>query len=154
MEKKENKDPNKDDRGRFCKGNKAGRPFQPGNKAGKGRQPLPVNTIKALPKDARDKVYEVLWTAIAMTNVKEAQAYIEDQAKELPECGFALQVCLRALLGKNGFLALMDICDRLFGKPAMAHKVDMDATVQGVTVNVSNPETAQVLQEIMDKGRQ
>lgn len=143
----------RDSKGRFIKGNKEGRQFQPGNKCG-GRTPLPVNAIKALPKDAREKVYGVLWTAISMNNVKEAQSYIEDQAKELPECGFVLQVCLRALLGKNGFLALMDICDRLFGKPPQSHEVDMSATVQGVTVNVSNPETAQVLQDIMEKSKQ
>ena len=140
----------RDSKGRFIKGNKEGRQFQPGNRGG-GRTPLPVNAIKALPKDAREKVYAVLWTAISLNNVKEAQSYIEDQAKELPECGFVLQVCLRALLSKNGFLALMDICDRLFGKPPQSHEVDMSATVQGVTVNVSNPETAQVLQDIMEK---
>ena len=144
---------NRDSKGRFAKGNKVGNRFQPGEVNSPGRPALPANAIKALPKDAREKVYAVLWTAISLANVKEAQAYIENQAKELPECGFALQVCLRALLGKNGFLALMDICDRLFGKPPQAHKVDMDATVQGVTVNVTSPETAQVLQDIMDKDK-
>lgn len=141
----------RDNRGRFVPGNKEGAKFQKGNP---GRPPGVSYAIKSLPKDAREKVCDVLWTAISLSNVKEAQTYIEDQAKELPECGFVLQVCLRALLGKNGFLALMDICDRLFGKPHMAHKVDMDATVQGVTVNVSNPETAQVLRDIMEKGEQ
>lgn len=113
----------RDSKGRFIKGNKEGRQFQPGNTCG-GRTPLPVNAIKALPKDAREKVYGVLWTAISMNNVKEAQSYIEDQAKELPECGFVLQVCLRALLGKNGFTALMDICDRLFGKPKQLTEIE------------------------------
>lgn len=147
-------DDNRDSKGRFTKGNKLGNRFQPGVVNGPGRPMLPCNAIKGLPKDAQEKVYGVLWTAIAMTNVKEAQAYIEDQAKELPECGFVLQVCIRALLGKNGFLALMDICDRLFGKPPQAHKVDMDAKMQGVTVNVGNDETKKILQDIMDKDRQ
>jgi hypothetical protein len=35
-----------------------------------------------------------------------------------------LQVCLRALLGKNGFTALMDICDRLFGKPKQLTEIE------------------------------
>lgn len=147
-------DDNRDSKGRFTKGNKLGNRFQPGVVNGPGRPMLPCNAIKGLPKDAQEKVYNVLWSAIAMTNVKEAQAYIEDQAKELPECGFVLQVCIRALLGKNGFLALMDICDRLFGKPPQAHKVDMDAKMQGVTVNVSNDETKKILQDIIDKDRQ
>ena len=142
-------DDNRDSKGRFTKGNKLGNRFQPGVVNGPGRPMLPCNAIKGLPK-----VYNVLWSAIAMTNVKEAQAYIEDQAKELPECGMVLQICIRALLGKNGFLALMDICDRLFGKPPQAHKVDMDAKMQGVTVNVGNDETKKILQDIMDKDRQ
>lgn len=33
-------------------------------------------------------------------------------------------------------------------------EVDMDANVQGVTVNVTNPETKQILQEILDKDKQ
>ena len=144
---------NRDSKGRFAKGNKLGRRFEDGNKESPGRTPLPSNVIKKLPKDARDQVYSVLWTAISLKNVKEAQSYIEDQAKALPECGVALQVCLRALLSKNGFLALMDICDRLFGKPPQAHKVALDADIKGVTVNVTNPETAQVLQDIMNKGK-
>ena len=146
-------DDNRDSKGRFTKGNKLGNRFQPGVVNGPGRPMLPCNAIKGLPKDAQEKVYNVLWSAIAMTNVKEAQAYIEDQAKELPECGMVLQICIRALLSKTGFLALMDICDHLFGKPPMAHKVDMAATVQGVTVNVTSPETAKVLQDIMDKDK-
>ena len=147
-------DDNRDSKGRFTKGNKLGNRFQPGVVNGPGRPMLPCNAIKGLPKDAQEKVYNVLWSAIAMTNVKEAQAYIEDQAKALPECGMVLQICIRALLGKNGFLALMDICDRLFGKPPQAHKVDMDAKMQGVTVNVSNDETKKILQDIIDKDRQ
>lgn len=147
-------DDNRDSKGRFTKGNKLGNRFQPGVVNGPGRPMLPCNAIKGLPKDAQEKVYNVLWSAIAMTNVKEAQAYIEDQAKELPECGMVLQICIRALLGKNGFLALMDICDRLFGKPPQAHKVDIDAKMQGVTVNVSNDETKKILQDIIDKDRQ
>ena len=34
------------------------------------------------------------------------------------------------------------------------HEVDMSAEVKGVTVNVTNQETAQVLKDIMDKDKQ
>lgn len=34
------------------------------------------------------------------------------------------------------------------------HEVDMNAEVKGVTVNVTNPETAQVLQDILNKDKQ
>lgn len=147
-------DNNRDSKGRFVRGHSIGHRFQPGNSSSPGRPPRPSTVLKNLPKDARDQVYNVLWTAISLNNIEEAKSYIEDQAKELPACGMVLQVCLRALLSKNGFLALMDICDRLFGKPYQAHKVDMDANVQGVTVNVTNPETKQILQEILDKDKQ
>lgn len=33
-------------------------------------------------------------------------------------------------------------------------QIDMSAEVKGVTINVTNPETAQVLQDIMDKDNQ
>jgi hypothetical protein len=32
-------------------------------------------------------------------------------------------------------------------------EIDMNADVKGVTVNVTNPETAEVLQDILDKGK-
>ena len=32
-------------------------------------------------------------------------------------------------------------------------EIDMNAEVKGVTVNVTNPETAEVLQDILDKGK-
>ena len=32
-------------------------------------------------------------------------------------------------------------------------EIDMNAVVKGVTVNVTNPETAEVLQDILDKGK-
>lgn len=111
---------------------KKGRPIQEQANANHGRTPLMRNVIKSIPKDAQEKVYNVLWTALTMANVKEAQQYVEQQAAELPECGMVLQVCIRALLGKQGFLALMDICDRLFGKPRQT--VEM-----GGSMNITPP---------------
>jgi hypothetical protein len=96
---------------------KKGKTIQEQPNANHGRYPLMQNAIKTIPQDAQEKVYSVLWTALTMSNVKEAQKYIEEQAAELPECGMILQICLRALLSKSGFITLMDICDRLFGKP-------------------------------------
>jgi hypothetical protein len=43
-----------------------------------------------------------------------------------------------------------NIISRLLGL-ADKQEVDMSAEVKGVTVNVTSPETAQVLQDIMDK---
>lgn len=106
---------------------KKGKPIQEQPNSKQGRTPRPSSIIKAMPKDAQEKVYSVLWTALTMSNVKEAQQYVEEQAKELPECGMVLQVCIRSLLGKQGFVTLMDICDRLFGKPRQT--VEMDGSM-------------------------
>lgn len=119
--------------------------------ANHGRYPTIANSIKAIPDDAKEKVYAVLWTAISMPNVKEASKYISKEADNLPECGFVLQVALRELQGKNGFRALMDILDRLFGKPKTNAEVTLDGKVQGITVTVDNPETEQKLQRLLDK---
>lgn len=103
---------------------KKGRPIQEQPNSRQGRTPRPSNVIKTIPRDAQEKVYHVLWTALTMPNVKEAQKYVEQQAAELPECGLILQICLRSLLSKSGFDALMDICDRLFGKPRQTVEMD------------------------------
>lgn len=103
---------------------KKGRPIREQANCNNGRTPLAKNIIKTIPKDAQEKVYSVLWTALTMSNVKEAQQYVEEQAKELPECGMVLQVCIRSLLSKQGFMTLMDICDRLFGKPRQTTEID------------------------------
>lgn len=116
-----------------------------------GRYPTIANSIKAIPEDAQKKVYAVLWTAISMPNVKEASKYISKEADNLPECGFVLQIALRELQGKNGFKALMDILDRLFGKPKSSADVSLNGSVQGIIVKVDNSETAEQLQNILNK---
>lgn len=80
----------------------------------KGRPRKLSSVIKDMPKDAQEKIYAVLWTAISMHDAKEAMTYIDGQIADMPECGFVLQVAIKALLGKNGMIALNDILDRLF----------------------------------------
>lgn len=89
-----------------------------------GRPPLVCNVIKNLPDDAKEKVYNALWTAIAQKDVKSASAYLQKTAEEMPECGFVLQLAVKTLVGNKGWWALMDICDRLFGKPRQITEVE------------------------------
>lgn len=119
--------------------------------ARRGRPPAMAKVIKTIPEDAQKKVYSILWSAISMTSVKEASKYISKEADNLPECGFVLQIALRALQGKNGFSALMDILDRLFGKPKTIAEVGVDGNVSlgNITVTVSNEETAKKLDKIL-----
>lgn len=89
-----------------------------------GRGPLLCNALKKIPEDAREKVHEALWTAISQTDVKSASAYLQKTAEELPECGFVLQLAVKTLAGQKGWFALMDICDRLFGKPRQIAEIE------------------------------
>lgn len=116
----------RDERGRYVKGHNAkGNRFvagQSGNPA--GRPPLLCNVLKNLPADAREKVHNALWTAISQRDVKEAQAYLQKAADDMPECGFVLQLAVKTLVGSKGWFALMDICDRLFGKPRQIAEIE------------------------------
>jgi len=59
--------------------------------------------------------------------VKEAKAYLESDAvqDELPEYGFLLQLALKSLISKTGWLTAVDIMDRLFGKPRQEIQADL-----------------------------
>lgn len=115
----------RDSKGRFVKGNKEGNRYkegQSGNPA--GRPPLLCNVLKNLPPDAQEQAMSVLWTAISQKDVRTAKEFLEKSAAELPECGFALQIAVKALMGNRGWFALMDIYDRLFGKPRQTTEID------------------------------
>ena len=115
----------RDSKGRFTKGNKEGHRFKKGEVPNPtGRPPLMCNALKNLPQAARDKVHDALWTAISQPDVKSAQAYLQKAAEELPECGFVLQLAVKTLMGNKGWFALMDICDRLFGKPRQIAEIE------------------------------
>lgn len=115
----------RDDKGRFVKGNKEGNRFaegQSGNPA--GRPPLLCNVLKNLPPDAQEQAMSVLWTAISQKDVRSAKEFLEKCADDLPECGFALQIAVKALMGNKGWDALMDIYDRLWGRPRQTTEID------------------------------
>jgi hypothetical protein len=115
----------RNEKGQFIKGNKEGHRFKKGEVTNpKGRTPLLCNMLKNVPQDAREKVHDALWTAISQPDVKSAQAYLQKAAEELPECGFVLQLAVKTLMGNKGWFALMDICDRLFGKPRQIAEIE------------------------------
>lgn len=100
-------------------------PFEKGNKYrfGKDRQPTkrggPVklsSQIAAIPKDAQQRMYSILYKATTFNSREEAISFLKDE-KDKGEYGFILELAINALGGRNGWQVLMDIMDRLFGKP-------------------------------------
>lgn len=104
-----------------------------------GRPPKIANLIKKIPKDMQVKVYETLAYALTLPDETEAKKYLEYQQGELGKYGFVLQIAIKQLLKDGwGFSAMMDIFDRIYGKPKMS--ADINASGEGVTIIVKSQE--------------
>ena len=103
-----------------------------------GRPPSLANQIKAIPKDAQVKVYEVLHHAISLPNVKAAREYLESDAVQegLGDYGFLLQIAVKSLVSKAGWLTVCDILDRLFGTPHRSITADLSLDLDEAPVIV------------------
>lgn len=98
-----------------------------------------VNAIKKLPKDMQEKVYGVLAFALTLPDETSAKKYLESKHGELGQYGFVLQIAIKQLLKEGwGWPALMDIMDRLYGKPKMS--ANINATGDGLTIVVKSQE--------------
>jgi hypothetical protein len=111
-------------------------PFEKGNKYrfGKDRQPTkrggPVklsSQIATIPADAQKRMYAILHKATTFNSKDEAIKYFKEE-KDKGEYGFILELAINALYGKNGWQVLMDIMDRLFGKPRQINENYNDNT--------------------------
>ena len=103
-----------------------------------GRPPKLKNAIKKLPKDMQEKVMGVLAFAITLPDTNSAKKYLEYQSGELGEFGFVLQVAIKQLTKEGwGFNAMMDIMDRLYGKPRISAEVQHSG---GITLNIQTDE--------------
>ena len=106
--------------GKFEVGNKIGHRFTSTDQPKKnGRKPK----LKSIPVDAQDKVYAALYHVLTISDVKEAKAYMEKLAEDLPECGYLIQVYAKGLMGKNAIVYASDIMDRLFGKARQVNEI-------------------------------
>ena len=103
-----------------------------------GKPPYLANQIKAIPKDAQVKVYEVLHHAISLPNVKAAREYLESDAVQdgLGDYGFLLQIAVKSLVSKSGWLTVCDILDRLFGTPHRSITADLSLDLDEAPVIV------------------
>ena len=82
-----------------------------------GRPKLLCNVIKEIPPDARERIYATLHFALKQPNRKAVLEFLKEKEDDLGEYGFVLQRAAAELTGKYGWTAMMDILDRLFGKP-------------------------------------
>lgn len=124
------------------------RPCKPGETHNpNGRPKKLVNVLKKIPKDMQEKVYDVLAFALTLPDETSAKKYLESQQGELGQYGFVLQIAIKQLLKEGwGWSALMDIMDRLYGKPKMS--ADITATGDGLTIVVKNQEEKDKLERM------
>lgn len=115
------------------------KPCKPGETHNpKGRPPKLKNAIKKLPRDMQEKVMGVLAFALTLPDTNSAKKYLEYQSGELGEFGFVLQVAIKQLTREGwGFNAMMDIMDRLYGKPRISAEVQHSG---GITLNIQTDE--------------
>ena len=112
-----------------------------------GRPKKMVNAIKGLPKDMQEKVYGVLAFALTLPDIKTAKLYLEQESGELGKYGFVLQIAIKQLTKEGwGFGAMMDIMDRLYGKPRISAEV---AHTGGISLHIT---TDQETKEIIEGG--
>ena len=112
-----------------------------------GRPKKLVNAIKTLPKDMQEKVYGVLAFALTLPDERTAKAYLDHQSGELGKYGFVLQIAIRQLCKDGwGWGAMMDILDRLYGKPRISAEV---AHTGGIILNI---QTDQETKEMIEGG--
>ena len=109
-----------------------------------GRPPRLSRVLKSIPPDAQERIYAVLFTALTFKNVKEATSYIQEQAATDMKYGFVLQIAVKTLAGKNGWQALMDIMDRIFGRPRQAAEIIHSGGI-ALTIN-TDQETKELIE--------
>ena len=104
----------------------------------KGRPPLLAAQIESIPKDAQVKVYEVLHHAISLPNVRAAKEYLESNEVQegLGQYGFMLQIAVKSLMSKTGWMTVCDILDRLFGTPHRSITADLSLDLDEAPVIV------------------
>lgn len=110
-----------------------------------GRPKKLVNAIKGLPKDMQEKVYSVLAFALTLPDETTAKTYLQQQSGKLGKYGFVLQIAIRQLCKEGwGFNAMMDIMDRLYGKPRISAEV---AHTGGISLNITtDAETKEMIE--------
>lgn len=123
------------------------RHFKKGNKASPGRPKLLANVIAEMPADAKERIYATLHYAIKQPNHKALEKFLSEKQEELGEYGFVLERASKELLGKYGWSAMMDIFDRLFGRPNMSIQSDLSLQMTDPPIIVFSKEKSEGTEE-------
>ena len=103
-----------------------------------GRPKKLVTALKSLPSDMQERVYGVLAFALTLPDIESAKEYLECKKGALGKYGIVLQVAIKQLNKDGwGFAAMMDIMDRLYGKPRISAEVQHSG---GITLNITTDE--------------
>lgn len=106
-----------------------------------------VTVLKGLPEDIQEKVYGILAYSLTLPDETAAKVFLECKQGELGQYGFVMQIAIKQLTKEGwGWNALMDIMDRLFGKPKT--NVALDARGEGTVIIVNSLEEKEKLDNI------
>lgn len=110
-----------------------------------GRPKKLKNAIKSLPPDMQEKVFGALAFALTLKDEEEAKQYLEKKQGELGEYGIVLQITLKQLIKDGwGFGAMMDVMDRLYGKPRQSAEITHSG---GISLHIStDSETKDIIE--------
>lgn len=98
-----------------------------------------INVIKKLPPNMQEEVFGILGYVLTLPDEAAAKKFLEYKEGELGQYGFVLQVAVKQLLKEGwGFGAMMDIMERLYGKPRQTAEVTHKA--DGLTIVVNNDD--------------
>lgn len=118
------------------------KPMKKGEKARNpnGRPKKLVNALKELPIDMQEKVYGVLAKALTFESRADAISYIQNN---MGEFGLIMDIAVKRLTSDQGWETIMDIMDRLYGKPRQSAEVTHRADGLQVIVK-SDDERAKI----------
>ena len=122
------------------------KPCKPGERRNPNGRPKKLkNVIKKLPGDIQEKVLGVLAYSLTLPDIATAKKYLECQKGELGDYGFVLQVAIKQMTKDGwGWSAMMDILDRLYGKPRISAEV---AHTGGISLHITtDKETKDIIE--------
>ena len=118
------------------------RPFPKGVSGNPNGRPRSLaKLVKELTPEAQTEIMGVLLHAISLRNHNEARAYLDQMNNDpkIGKYGIVLQTAIKALTGPRGWETLMDIMDRLFGKPRLQVEAEAKTNRRIIVIGKADP---------------